>query len=93
MRQKYGDYNVRDAIKDFHLSLHGQKLDNLLELTYPQKRRIHNLKYFTWIEQQGRQLEELNEQWYNDSYWKELRTYPDKIDELINQFNEEVGLI
>ncbi|MHA1204675.1 MAG: pyridoxal-phosphate dependent enzyme [Candidatus Heimdallarchaeaceae archaeon] len=93
MRQKYGDYNVRDAIKDFHLSLHGQKLDNLLELTYPQKRRIHNLKYFTWIEQQGRQLEELNEQWYNDSYWKELRTYPDKIDELIIQFNEEVGLI
>ena len=93
MRQKYGDYNVRDAIKDFHLSLHGQKLDNLLELTYPQKRRIHNLKYFTWIEQQGRQLEELNEQWYNDSYWKELSTYPDKIDELINQFNEEVGLI
>lgn len=35
------------------------------ELTYLDKKRIYNLKYFTWIEQQGKDLEELNVQLYN----------------------------
>ncbi|MHA1302736.1 MAG: pyridoxal-phosphate dependent enzyme, partial [Candidatus Heimdallarchaeaceae archaeon] len=93
MKAKYGKYSHRDAIRDFHVSLHGQKLDNMLELTYPQRRRIHNLKYFTWIEQQGKDMEELNRQWYDENYWSELNTLPNKIDTLITQFNEEVGLI
>jgi len=34
------------------------------------KKRIHNLKYYTWIVQQGKELEELNAQWYDDeNYW------------------------
>jgi hypothetical protein len=40
------------------------------ELGYCDRKRIHNLKYFTWIEQQGRGLQELNDQWYNHAkYW------------------------
>lgn len=27
-------------------------LDHVLELTHYQRKRIHNLKYYTWVEQQ-----------------------------------------
>ena len=93
MRAKHGEYKEKNAIRDFYASLRGQKTDNMLELTYLQRRRIHNLKYYTWIEQQGRELEELNRQWYDDEYWKTLNKLPNRIDTLIMQFNEEVGLL
>ena len=52
---------------------------------------MHNLKYFTWIEQQGRDVEELNAQWYEyDSYWPELRSQVGEIDVLIGNFNARV---
>ena len=55
--------------------------------------RIHNLKFFTWVEQQGKTVEELNEQWYNDNYFIErLETYKE-LDERIKEFNEKVWLI
>lgn len=93
MHAKYGSYTQKDAIRDFHVSIKGQKTDNMLELNYLQRRRIHNLKYYTWIEQQGKELNELNQQWYDDGYWQELNVLPDKIDRLITEFNQEVGLI
>ena len=44
-------------------SLAGQRTDNLLELTHPEKKRVHNLKYYTWVEQQGKNIRELEAQW------------------------------
>jgi hypothetical protein len=54
---------------------------------------MHNLKYFTWVEQQGKTVEELNEQWYNDNYFIERLESYKKWDEYIKEFNEKVGLI
>ena len=62
-------------------------------LTYQDKKAIHNLKYFTWVEQQGKDVEELNAQWYDENYWTEFQSQIDDIDELIVDFNNEVGLI
>ena len=42
------------------ICLSGLSTDDLLELTYLEKKRIHNLKYFTWVEQQQRDVGELN---------------------------------
>ncbi len=53
-----------DAAADFARYLHGQSTDNMLELRYTDRRRVHNLKYYTWVEQQGRTYEEIQEQWY-----------------------------
>ena len=36
----------------------------MIECTYLDKKRMHNLKYYTWIEQQGKTLSELNAQWW-----------------------------
>jgi len=93
MNDKYGKYSELDAAKSFHKSLQGQRTDNMLELNYQDKKRIHNLKYFTWIEQQQRELGELNAQWNDEEYWNSTRTLTGKIDSLIEEFNNEVGLL
>jgi hypothetical protein len=92
MHEEFGQYSERAAAADFAQYLHGQSTDNMLELRYTDRRRVHNLKYYTWVEQQGRTYEEIQEQWYAPNYWTDVRKQADQIDELIVEFNEEVGL-
>jgi hypothetical protein len=82
-----------DAAVIFEAGILGLSIDHMLELSYWDKRRIHNLKYFTWIEQQGKTVEELNAQWYNEQYWKDEYAMVDKWDEEIMEFNEKTGLL
>lgn len=92
MKGLYGDFEKENAIIAYNKNLLGQKIDHTFELTYYDKKRIHNLKYFTWIEQQGRELEELNKQWYSyDEYWSEVKALTPKIDALIKEFNEIIS--
>jgi hypothetical protein len=92
MQQEFGEYTEKDAAADFARYLHGQSTDNMLELRYTDRRRIHNLKYYTWVEQQGRTYEEIQAQWYDPNYWTDVQKQADQIDELIMEFNKEVGL-
>lgn len=92
MSQEFGEYSERDAAIDFSRYLHGQSTDNMLELRYLERRRIHNLKYYTWVEQQGKSYQEIQQQWYEPSYWADVQKQADEIDELIMDFNKEVGL-
>jgi cysteine synthase A len=88
-----GGYIEKDASRDFHRYLMAIKTDSMMELTHYDRKRIHHLKYFTWIEQQMFDLNELNRQWYDyESYWSQTQKLTPKIDELITQFNERVGL-
>ena len=88
-----GDFSERDASAVFAQHLQGLSIDNMEELTYYGRKRIHNLKYFTWVEQQGKTFEEIQTQWYDDDYWKNVRGRVDEIDELIEKFNAETGLL
>ena len=93
-RNVQGKYTEKDAIKDYHRYLMGQKTDAMIELSHYDRKRVHHLKYFTWIEQQGFELDELNAQWYDyPEYWEHIQQMTPKIDEQIIQFNEKVGLI
>jgi len=92
MRAESGEYTELNAAADFARYLHGQSTDNLLELTYAQRRRVHNLKYFTWVEQQGRTYEEINAQWYDRNYWTSFQGQAEAIDALIEEFNSRVGI-
>ena len=94
LRNDHGQYTESDAIRDYNNSLMGQTTENMLDLNFLQRRRIHNLKYFTWIEQQGKSLDELNNQWYEtETYWQGIRNSIHQIDELIKVTNEKVGLV
>jgi cysteine synthase A len=93
MHEEFGAYSETDAAAHFARYLQGVSSDHLLELSYRDRRRIHNLKYFTWIEQQGKTYEEIMAQWYDGDYWTELQAQIPQIDSLIEEFNQEVGLI
>jgi cysteine synthase len=92
MHEEFGEYNESTAACDFGRWLLGQGIDNMLELTYPEKRRVHNLKYFTWVEQQGKTYNEIQDMWYNPNFWTDIQKQADEVDELIVEFNNEVGL-
>ena len=63
----------------------------MAELDYYGKKRIHNLKYFTWVEQQGKTYDEIQAQWYEDSYWRDIRQSVEPLDSLITEFNRMSG--
>ncbi|MCA9865813.1 MAG: pyridoxal-phosphate dependent enzyme [Anaerolineae bacterium] len=92
-REMEGEFTSLNAAGIYQRYLLGENTANMLELTYPDRKRIHNLKYYTWVEQQGKTYEELNAQWYDPEYWTNLHGLDKKIDLLIEQFNERVGLL
>jgi hypothetical protein len=94
MKAEFGPYSETEAAKDYHRYLMAATIDHLRELSYYDKRRIHNLKYFTWIEQQGKKLEDLDAQWYAyPEFWEGIHSQVSEIDKLIEQFNERTGLL
>ncbi len=93
MQAESGDYQELNAAADYARYLQGVTIDNMIELSYPERRRIHNLKYFTWVEQQGKTYEEIMAQWYEKDYWTSVQAQVDDIDALIDEYNAKVGLI
>ena len=68
-------------------------LDSMEELTYYARKRIHNLKYYTWVEQQGKTYEEIQSQWYDEDYWTAIPALSGEIDKRIEEFNQRTGLL
>ncbi len=93
LEDERGKYNEMQAAKDFEKCIFGQQTDNMRELGYQDRKAIHNLKYFTWIEQQAKELEDLNQLWYDRTIWNKLFNQVNRWDELINEFNERTGLL
>jgi len=93
LAEERGSYQETDAQRDIEM-IDSIGIDHTKELSYYDKKSVHNLKYYTWIEQQGRDVQELNTQWYDhDNYWHSMFDQVDQIDELIKDFNERVGLL
>ena len=92
LREEHGEYTETDAAGDYHRHLLGCTVDYVEELGYWDRKRIHNLKYYTWVEQQGKTYEEIQAQWYDEDYWDGIHDQVDDFDALIEQFNEMTGL-
>jgi cysteine synthase len=92
MHAEHGAYSDRDAAADYARFLLGENTDNMLELTQRDRRRVHNLKYYTWVEQQGRTYQEILAQREDATYWSGVQNQVEAIDALIDEFNERVGL-
>ncbi len=88
LEEQQGPFSLIEAAKVHASALLHQGIDNALELTYYERLRVHNLKYYTWVEQQGKTYEELNRQWYDRDYWKSIPRMLDEIDKLITEFNK-----
>ena len=82
------------AAVDYHTHIRGMRTDNMMELTYADRKRVHNLKYYTWVEQQGRTVDELNALWYDEeNTWGSVRRQAPEVDKLIEEFNERAGVL
>jgi len=92
-RERHGDYDDRQAAVDWERHLLGVGIDHVLELGYWDRKRMHNLKYFTWVEQQGKSVEELDAQWDDPAYWPSKYRGWQALDDRIREFNERVGLV
>jgi cysteine synthase len=93
MLENHGPYTGHLADQHYGRYLMGTGTDNLRELSYTDRKALHNFKYFTWVEQQGRSSDELNQLWDAD-FWKEVfsQDVVDKWDQLIMSFNQAAGL-
>ncbi len=85
-----GPFTATDAAVAFERYLLGNSTDHMIELDHWQRKQIHNLKYFTWVEQQGRSVEELDAQWHDPDYWTGIQELVEPIDQLIAAFNDQV---
>jgi len=92
LRKERGPYTRDNAIADIERRLHGETIGNMRELNYYDRKAVHNLKYFTWVEQQGRTSEELRELWAPE-FWDETFAQAGEWDKLITEFNKLVGLL
>jgi hypothetical protein len=93
LRKERGAYRAKDAVADCAGPMAHQGVDYFKGLTYPERKAIHNLKYYTWVEQQGKTYQEIQSQWYDETYWSGIHRQLDEIDSLIEQFNSMTGLM
>jgi len=92
LEKERGKYSLIEAAKDHAAPIAHQSIDYFKELTYMERKAIHNLKYYTWVEQQGKTYEEILAQWDRE-YWTNL--FEDEViyfDKLIEEFNKEVEI-
>lgn len=92
-KEKYGEYSEMQAAVDFESCILKQSIDYLKDLTYMDKKAVHNLKYFTWVEQQAKDVEDLNQLWYDREILPKIVKQIDEWDNLINEFNDRTGLL
>ena len=91
LNETRGRFTELDAHLVYGRDVIGLSTDYMTELDYYGRKRIHNLKYFTWVEQQGKSYEEIQAQWYEDSYWRNIRECVEPLDALIADFNRMSG--
>ena len=93
LRTERGAYGTNNAIADHAGPVAHQGIDYFKELNYQERKALHNLKYYTWVEQQGKTAQELTEQWTLE-YWRAL--FEDEVayfDQLIEEFNKQAGAV
>lgn len=93
LNKERGAFTRVDAAAAYHRFLRGVTIDYVEELSYYGRKRIHNLKYYTWVEQQGKSYDEIEAQWYDDTYWTSYQSQRDELDALIDEFNARTGLL
>jgi cysteine synthase len=88
-----GPYSWLQAARDHEKCMLGAVPSYMKELGYEDRKAIHNLKYFTWVEQQGKDVEDLRQLWDDRRIWPQIFSQPARWDQLIDDFNERTGLL
>jgi cysteine synthase len=90
LTEQKGEFNELEAYRVYHQYLQGINTDYFKELNFKERKAVHNLKYYTWVEQQGKTYEEICAQWDDEEYWDHIVSKTEELDKLITKFNEDV---
>jgi len=82
MTAQYGAMDAAEATARAAAIFRGQKTDWVQEGTRENRSRWHNLKYYTWVEQQGKTVQELDAQ-RDPAYWEAQQARVAEVDGLI----------
>jgi len=84
-----GKLDAVAAAEIFGQHMAGVTVDHFAELSHVDRKRIFNLGYFTWVEQQGVSVEEFEAR-RDQAFWRKLRDKLPIWDERIADFNRQV---
>jgi len=87
LNKMYGKIDRNEAKNRFESIFMNAKTDWMFEGTVNNRKRWHNLKYYTWVEQQGKTVEELD-QTKNYDYWKKEQDKIEDIDRKLLEYRE-----
>lgn len=88
MADKYGPMTPAKAEGAINAILHHAKTDWMQDGTPENRRRWHNLKYYTWVEQQGKTVDELNAQ-LDPEWWLAEQAKVSEINQKIAALRDE----
>lgn len=87
MAEQYGKLDEAAAVGRVEGVFHAASTDWVLEGTRDVRERWHNLKYYTWVEQQGKSVQELDAQ-RDPQWWIGHQQRVQEIDKRLNELRE-----
>ena len=85
MRRDYGVVDEVEAVARVRSLFHARTTDYIWEGNADNRARWHNLKYYTWVEQQGKTVEELDAQ-KDPKWWENEQQRVFEIDEKLKEY-------
>jgi cysteine synthase A len=89
LREEHGELTEAQAYAHVEHIFRGAKTDWIMEGTQDARERWHNLKYYTWVEQQGKTVQELDAQ-RDPAWWEQHQQLVGEIDERLIALREEI---
>jgi hypothetical protein len=86
-----GELDDRAARQVFAENLESVATDHMIDCTDLDRRRIFNLGYYTWVEQQGVSLADFDAR-RNQAFWQSIQSFVPAWDDAIGEFNARTGL-
>ncbi|MGK2858566.1 MAG: pyridoxal-5'-phosphate-dependent protein subunit beta [Thermoanaerobaculia bacterium] len=87
-----GGFDAVSAGETFGEHMLGTGTDNMLELSHQDRRRIFDLGYYTWVEQQGVSFHDFVER-RDQKFWRNLQHLIPAWDAMIEEFNASSGAL
>ncbi len=87
MTKDYGKLTESEAKHRYESMFLDAKKDWIFEGTMDNRKRWHNLKYYTWVEQQNKSVEELDSQKTRE-FWQREQNEVQKIDKLLLEYRK-----
>lgn len=91
MADRFGKLDEASAVGRMEGIFHGMRTDWILDGTRAARERWHNLKYYTWVEQQGKTVQELDAQ-RDPAWWEQHQALVPEIDARLTEIRTTAGL-